>query len=134
MKVQKKIQRHWRKFYILPILASKMIILTVYTLYLDDNVLEIRSVQQLCWSNYVINGLQMKAQKKLRALRNFFCFANFDYKKVIILTIYTLRIDAPKFLYFANFDFKNDYFDSLYTVSRWQFFQIMSVKDYFFGP
>ena len=39
-----------------------------------------------------------------------------------------------KFLYFDKFDFKNDHFDSLYTVSRWQFFEIRSERLPYFGP
>ena len=49
----------------------------------------------------------MKGQKKLEALEKIF--------------------------YFANFGFKNDHFHSVYTVSRWQFFEIRSKWTTFSG-
>ena len=83
-----------RKFYILQSLASKMIILTVYTLYLDRQFLEIRSVMG----------------ELILVLRLFIMVPKWKFKD---------NSEAyEKILYFANFDFKNDHFDSLYTVSR----------------
>ena len=72
MKGQKKLEAY-RKFHIQPILASKMIIFTVLYTVSRWQFFEIRSK----WTTFsgpkmLITRTQIKAQKKLEALRKFF--------------------------------------------------------------
>ena len=68
-----------------------MIIFTVYTLYLDDNLWNNSRMDFIFGHKIFFDGLEMKIQTKVEAVSKFYIF---------------------------NFGIKHDHFDSLYTVSR----------------
>ena len=98
-KFKAKLRGIEKKFFILPILASKMIILTVYTLYLEDNFFE----DKVKYNNFF--GPKMfiawcpndKFKAKLRGIEKKFHILPIFGFKMIILTVYTLHLDDKFF-------------------------------------
>ena len=112
MNVEMKLET-FRKFYILPHLASKMTIFTVYTLYIDDNLytvfrsqfLDIKSNLLHFWSRTVHNGAQIKIQKKLETVWKFHILPIFASKPIIFIhstpmTIFGNKIELTALLVF----------------------------------
>ena len=143
----RKILGAFRKFYILLILASKMIIFTVYTLYLEGKVLkwglrdyvfgpnlfQVVKVEKIWGIQKILYCWQLGLPKFSQSIH---CILVIMLWKEAWRTIFLLRkcskwstdesslqiLDIQKILYFANFDFKNDD-----NILKW------GLKDYFFG-
>ena len=150
MKVQKKLEA-FRKFFILPILASKMIIFTVYTLYLDANFLkeslkayhfgQKMFIMVPKWNSKEISGNEEVILfyqgwlQKWSFPQSIRCISMIIFwKKRLTLLVKKCSYWSPnesskeirgieKILYFASFCFENYHFHSLYTASRRQLFE-----------
>ena len=152
-----------RKFHILSNWHQKWSFMTVYTLCLDDNFSKEGQMDYIFGPKMISYSAKLKIQKKLEAFRKFRSFQNWHQKwsfsqsiHCISMTIFrkmdrmdyifwsekvhnsALNENSKKVEEFKKFHIlsnwhQNDHLYSLYTVSRWQFFEKRRM-DYIFEP